>query len=177
MDQVQMATLLDTVRRRRPRPSTLEERLQLLEDEQEIAGLLLTYAWLCDAHRWDEIWSLYTDDFERRIESAPSEDVNGIAEVHAMYTPLLHAERDAIAAGEAIRYHVRGIVSPPLVRIADGGAEAEALTVYNVSSRYGLEPGAAAELRRVCYRWRLRRTADGWRFSGLTVLNDDAPAR
>lgn len=173
-----MADLLATVRRRRPRPSTVAERLQLLEDEQEIIGLLLTYAWLCDAHRWDEIWALYTDDFERRIEAAPSENVRGIAEVHAMYTPLLTAEQAATEAGAEINYDVRGIVSPPLVRVGESGSDAEAIAVYNVGSRYGLEAGAPAELRRVCYLWRLRRTPeDGWRFSGLTILNDDVPTR
>ena len=118
---------------------------------------------------------MYTDDFEREVVAAPSENVRGIAEVHAMYTPLLAEAREATEAGHHAEFHVRGIVAPPIVRVQDDRTSAEVVAVYDVETRHGLAPSEPPEVRRVTYLWGLRPSLEeGWRFSTLLVLTDEA---
>jgi hypothetical protein len=177
VDYEQMSTILAVVRRPRPRPDSIEARLRLVEDEQEIVSLVLLYAWLCDGRRWDDIWSLYTEDFSREIPAAPAENVRGVGEVKAMYTPLLESDQRARDAGEPFQHRVRGVVAPPIVRIGEDCDTAHAIATYTVATRHGLPPGAAADLRQITYLWGLRRVPDaGWRFNTLLVLNDEGPS-
>ena len=170
-----MSRLLATVSRGHSRPTTIEGRLRRIEDERDIVDLVLTYAWLCDGRRWDEIWALYTDDFQRVIDAAPSENVRGIEEVRAMYQPLLDAQQERARSGVEEQYHVRGVVAPPTVRVHPDGETAEAIAAYSVLSRHGLAASAPPDLRHIIYLWTLRRDLDGrWRFSALRVLSDDA---
>ncbi len=157
-----------------PRLERVRDRLRLLEDEVEIVGMVLTYAWLCDSGRWDEIWSMYTDDFRRRIPTAPSEDVTGIDEVRARYQPLLDADASAAAAAEPIHYDVRGAVAPPVVRVSPDRASAGALATYDVAASPRTRDESGSEPRRVVtYLWTLRPDVDsGWRFAELLVPTD-----
>ena len=174
MNADQVSAILSLVRAPRATPATLEARLLLLEDEQEVTDLLLRYAWLCDARRWDEIWALYTDDFEREITGAEDENVQGIASVKARYSPLLVSDEQRRAGGEPPPYNIRQVVAPPFVRIAADGETAGALAAYDLVTAHGLRPGAPGVTRRVVYLWQLRKlTGGGWRFSGLVVLSGE----
>src|SRR3954463_1101203 len=57
--------------------TSLDERIQLLEDHRQLHDLVLTYGWLCDARRWDELLDLYTDDFERFLVGTLEEHLVG----------------------------------------------------------------------------------------------------
>ena len=77
MNETEMTAMLAVVHRsERPRTS-IDERVQALEDRDEIRGLIMTYGYLCDARRWDDLLALYTDDIERVLAGSLVERVQG----------------------------------------------------------------------------------------------------
>jgi len=60
-------------------PATLEERVQVLEDRDQIRDLMGRYAACIDARAWDELFEIFTDDIQRILLAqghvVPSPDI------------------------------------------------------------------------------------------------------
>ena len=179
MTDDEIALLLDVVRTpERPRDS-LEERVQLAEDHRAIGDLILAYGWLCDSRNWDELLDLYTDDFERVLAGTLEERAKGKDALRKLYEApqLPRAGGGGTAPPPADRTNaleVRHMIHPAVVRISDDGSEALAAAVYSIVATRGDD----AELRRGehegGYIFGFRREPEGWRFSSMTVISENA---
>jgi hypothetical protein len=146
-----------------------EQRLQLLEDEREIADLISSYGPLVDGGAADEVAALWTEE--------------GVYDVDEV---LLQGQR-AIAAMVRSRHHQAWIeggcahfLSPPRVHVfADEAiAVCHSLMVVNQGGTFDGQASFAVR-RATAHHWALRRTPAGWRVTERTsrVLDGRAEAR
>jgi hypothetical protein len=179
MTDDEIARLLEVVRLPERQRTTLEERVQLIEDRRRITDLVLAYGWLCDSRRWDELLDLYTDDFERVLLGTLDEHVKGKDALRELYVrPALPRKggQGGPPPAEVINaYEIRHMIHPPVVRISDSGDEATVAAVYSIVAT----SGDGAELRRGehegAYLFEFRREPDhGWRFCKMTVISENA---
>jgi ketosteroid isomerase-like protein len=119
--------------------TTLDERVQLLEDKEAIRDVIMQYGFLCDAGRWDDLLKLYTDDIERVLAGSLDEHVQGKDALLQLYLNPVLPVRDADntpksrlqspTKGERAARH---LISTHAIRVSDDGTEAWA------SAQYGL---------------------------------------
>jgi hypothetical protein len=172
--------LLLAVARTPERPRTsLEERIQLLEDHRNLHDLVLTYGWLCDARRWDELLDLYTDDFERFLVGTLEEHLVGKDVLRERYeTPVLPRKGGVGGPPPATQvnsYEIRHLIHPPLTRVSDDGTEATVVAVYSIVAT----TGEGSDLRRGehegGYIFGFRKVRGvGWRFCRMVVISENA---
>jgi uncharacterized protein (TIGR02246 family) len=118
------------------RPSTLEERIQRLEDEREIRELLIRYAQCLDGRDFDGYANLFTEDgrWYGRLGEAKGRD--GIREMlldsfgptpegfvntnnfHLMTNFLIEIDGDTARADSRITYFARGKDNRPVPMLA-----------------------------------------------------------
>jgi hypothetical protein len=178
MDVEELELLLDVVRRpERPR-TTVEERLQLLEDHRRIADLVMAYGWLCDARRWDELLELYTDDFERFLLGTLEEHLVGKEALRAAYErPVLPRKGGAGGLGDDTRpesLEIRHMIHPPVIRVSDDGDHAHVAAVYGMVVTSGDGPAVRRGEHEGGYLFELRREPEGWRFCRMSVISENA---
>jgi hypothetical protein len=172
--------ILDVVRRpERPR-TTLEERVQLLEDHRRIADLVMAYGWLCDRREWDELLDLYTDDFERHLLGTLEEHLKGKEVLREVYERPVLPRKDPgtggpPAAARIGAFELRHLIHPPVVRVADDGDHAIAAAVYSLVVSEGEVPAFRKADHQGGYIFEFRREPEhGWRFSTMTVISENA---
>jgi hypothetical protein len=182
--------LLLAVARTPERPRTsLEERIQLLEDHRRLHDLVLTYGWLCDGRRWDELLDLYTDDFERFLVGTLEEHLVGKEVLRERYeAPVLPrkvvdgkgSEGGPPPAAQLNTYEIRHLIHPPLTRVSDDGTEATVAAVYSIVATTGDGTGPNREdFRRGehegGYIFGFRKLPGvGWRFCRMVVISENA---
>jgi len=129
------------------RLAALEARLQLLEDERDIARLIAAYGPLVDAGASAEVAALWTEDGIYDVDEVYLE---GAEQITGMVESTHH---QAWIKGGCAHF-----VGPP--RITVDGDEAVAvchsLMVVNTEDGYVVR-------RATANHWQLRRTEDGWR--------------
>jgi hypothetical protein len=179
MTDDELAMLLDVARtKERPR-TTVEDRLQLLEDQRTITDLVMTYGWLCDARRWDELLELYTDDFERFLVGTLEEHLVGKEILRERYfAPVLPNKggRGGPPPAEQINsYELRHMIHPPVVRVSDDGQTATVAAVYSIVATSGDGPDLKRGEHEGGYIFGFRKEPDvGWRFCRMTVISENA---
>jgi uncharacterized protein (TIGR02246 family) len=133
--------------------SSVEERLQALEDREAIRGLLAAYRRALDDKDFDAYADLFGDDGEFVTDART---VRGRAEILPLLAELQAAGALSVAAGDD-----RHLVTNVEVTVAGDHATALSTWVY-LTRGAGGEP----ELSLVGhYEDTLRRTAAGWRFA------------
>ncbi|QIK76153.1 nuclear transport factor 2 family protein [Nocardioides piscis] len=146
------------------RLSALEARLQVLEDERDIARLIAAYGPLVDAGAAQEVAALWTDDGVYDVDEVYLEGIESIAKM---------VESSAHQAW--IRGGCAHVVGPPRITV-DGD---EAVAVCHSLMVVHTEAGFVVR-RATANHWQLRRTAAGWRATIRTnrILDgrDESPA-
>jgi hypothetical protein len=179
MTDEEIARLLDVVRTpERPRED-LEGRIAVLEDQRRITELVLTYGWLCDARRWDELLELYTDDFERFLVGTLEEHLVGKEVLRERYlAPVLPRKGDGAGpppAAQINAYEIRHMIHPPVVRVSDDGDEATAAATYSIVATSGDGPDFRRGEHEGGYIFGFRREPhSGWRFCRMIVISENA---
>jgi hypothetical protein len=179
MNDAEIEMLLEVVRTpERPR-ATLEERIQLIEDHRQLHDLVLTYGWLCDARRWDELLDLYTDDFERFLVGTLEEHLVGKEVLRERYeSPVLPrkgGEGGPPPAAQVNTYEIRHLIHPPLVRVSDDGLGATVAAVYSIVATTGDGPDFRRGEHEGGYIFGFRKEPEvGWRFCRMVVISENA---
>ena len=94
MQDTELAQIIEIFQKPEPVRSTLEERVQAIEDREAIRQVLIGYGYLCDARRWDELLEHYTDDIERVLGGTLTERVKGKEALRKLYVaPALPQHR------------------------------------------------------------------------------------
>lgn len=177
MTDEELDQILDVARRPEQPRSTLEERVQVIEDRQRIADLVLLYGWLCDRREWDELLGYYAEDFERVLlgtlrETATKEQV---AELYRM--PKL-PRREGLSgpppATQLNRYELRHMIHPPVVRVGDDGNTATAAAVYSLVVSSGEVPDFRRGEHEGGYVFDFRRDDGEWKFIRMVVISENA---
>lgn len=133
--------------------SSVEERLQALEDREAIRALLTAYRRALDEKEFEAYADLFGDDGEFVTDGR---SVRGRTEILAMLAELQAEGALSVAAGDD-----RHLVTN--VEIAVDGDRATALSTWVYLTR---GPGDEPQLSLVGhYEDSLRRTAAGWRFA------------
>lgn len=177
MQDAELAQFIEIFQRPEPERTTLEARIQAIEDREAIRQVLVAYGYLCDARRWDELLELYTDDIERVLGGTLTERVQGKAALRELYlAPALpHAgEGEAPPASQLNTYELRHLIVGDLVRLDETGTRGWAIAAYSLVAssdvgefRRGQHEGG--------YIFEMRRCDDGrWRVSRMTVFSENA---
>ena len=139
-------------------PSTLEERLQLLEDRDQIRDLIGRYALCCDAHAWDELFNRCTDDVER-VRVARNERIRGKDEVRRAMSGA------GLPPGEDGSKETKHMITIENVRIVEGRGDAYASAVYQLALAHENGGQYHRDLQEGRYLFAFRRENDVWKFS------------
>ena len=179
MNETEMTAMLAVVHRpERPRTS-IDERVQALEDRDEIRGLIMTYGYLCDARRWDDLLALYTDDIERVLAGSLVERVQGKSALREkLVAPTLEHRSGggAAPAPSALeQLELRHLMASDLVRLGDDGVTAQAVVQYQMVAVSDDEQGFRRGAHEGSYVFDFRKEPDGhWRFCRQFIVSDNA---
>ena len=172
--------LLAVLRMPPPQPGTPDERLQLLEDIEAIRDLIMRYGYLCDFHRWDELFELYTDDIERTLAGTLAEVVKGkdqlrpLLEAPALPVRAEDGQGENLVSGRgAIPLTPRHLICGEVIRIADDRSEAWAVAQYTLvmTKEQGEWDRGAHE---GAYVFHFRPDDGRWKFDRMTVIANSA---
>jgi uncharacterized protein (TIGR02246 family) len=151
------------------RLAELEDRLQRLEDERDIARLIASYGPLVDAGEADDVASLWDDDGTFDVDEV---FLQGRGAIAAMVRSAPHQSwiHDGCAH----------FLSAPRVEVVrdDAIAVCHSLMVVNTGGSFPAEVSFTVR-RATAHHWTLRRTPAGWRVTRRTsrVLDGRADAR
>jgi uncharacterized protein (TIGR02246 family) len=140
--------------------SSLEERLQALEDREAIGALLAEYRRALDEKDFEAYADLFGDDGEFVTDGRTA---RGRAEILTMLAELQAAGALSVAAGDD-----RHLVANVQIAVDGDGATAKSTWVY-LTRGDGDEPQLALIGH---YEDALRRTTGGWRFARRTAPCD-----
>ncbi len=144
------------------RLAEFEKRLQLLEDERDVARVLAAYGPLVDSGRAETVAALWEPDGVYDVDEL---FMAGREQISAMVRSPQHQEW--------IKGGCAHVVGPPHVRVDGDGAQAVCYSLLVVHS------GGQFVLRRAtANHWRLRRSERGWQVTARTsrVLDGRAGA-
>lgn len=178
MQDDELAQILDIVLRPETPRRTIEDRIQAIEDREAIRQVLMAYAFLCDARRWDELLELYTDDIVRVLGGTLAERVQGKEELRKLYVApaLPHAgEGEAPPATQLNTYELRHLVVDDLVRLDDSGTRGWAVAGYSLVASTEQPDGFRRGQHEGGYIFEMRKEDDGrWRVCHMTVFSENA---
>ena len=178
MNDDEIDALLAVVQRpERPR-TTVEARVQALEDRDVIRGLIMKYGYLCDARRWDELLDLYTDDIERVLAGTLTEQVSGKAALREkLVAPTLErrsGEGSAPPPSALEALELRHLMASDIVRLGDDGVTATAAVQYQMVATVDDDRGFRRGVHEGSYVFEFRRDGGRWRFSRQFIVSDNA---
>jgi SnoaL-like domain len=179
MNDTEMTAMLEVVQRPEAARTSPDDRLQALEDREEIRGLIMTYGYLCDARRWDDLLALYTDDIERVLAGSLVERVQGKAALREkLVAPTLEhrsGEGSAPPPSSLEQLGLRHLMASDLVRLGDDGVTARAVVQYQMVAVSDDDRGFRRGAHEGSYVFDFRKEADGrWRFSRQFIVSDNA---
>jgi hypothetical protein len=126
---------LEIVNRKENIPENLADRITRLEAKEEVLNLQMQYRHFTDAHDWEGVLSLCTDDIERIIGGTLDEELHGKEALREWYRnpSLKRASDGANVPSFAVdkNYH---LVFTPVVRISEDGNQAWSTEYYSVVS-------------------------------------------
>jgi hypothetical protein len=156
------------------RPSSLEERVQRLEDHDAIRDLIGRYALCIDAHAWEHLFEVFTEDVER-ILLAQGHVVLGKDNLRKIMTsgtvPIPGSHRETPDEGLAENKHM---VTVEAIRVLSGRSVAYAACVYQLAM--ATEEGGrwARGLHEGRYILEFRRESEVWKIRKLEILSNIA---
>jgi len=158
-------------------PSSIDERLDRLEDRHTIRDLIMTYGYLEDARRWDDMLTLYTDDIVRVLAGSLVESVQGKAALRErLITPVMEARsgRPAAAAADLERLALRHLLWGEVIRIAPDGRTAIAAVQYTLVATRDGPDGFRRGSHEGSYRFDFRNEDGRWKFSRQLIVTNNA---
>jgi ketosteroid isomerase-like protein len=177
MDDAEVDALLAVVQRQERARTTTEDRLRAIEDREAIRALIMTYGYLCDARRWDELLDLYTDDIERVLAGSLVERVRGKADLRAkLVAPTLERRTGDGAPPPPEQLEALGLrhlMASDVIRLGDDGTTATAAVQYQMvatSEAGGFRRGA----HEGSYVFDFRKDDGRWRFCRQYIVSDNA---
>lgn len=171
--------IFEVVQRPRPRPTSLEDRLALIEAEAEIRDLVAAYGYLCDDRRWDQLVMLYTEDIERVLCGSLDEIVHGRDELKALLErPVLPraggSGSEAPSPEELEQLELRHLTCNVVVRVGPDRRTAAAVAYYQLGATRGDGDRLERGVHEGTYVFEFVRTDDGWRFSRQLIASNNA---
>jgi len=179
MNGIEMTAMLEVVQRPERARTSVDERVQALEDRDEIRGLIMTYGYLCDARRWDDLLALYTDDIERVLAGSLVERVQGKPALREkLVAPTLEhrsGEGAAPPPSHLEQLELRHLMASDLVRLGDDGVTARAVVQYQMVAVSDDERGFRRGAHEGSYVFDFRKEDDGrWRFCRQFIVSNNA---
>ncbi len=166
---------LALLRRPYPRPATVEERLQLLEDRAEITDLIMRYAHLNDIGTPDDLLDLCTDDVVRILGGTLDQVANGKDDLRAkLAEAVVVADEDGnpalvVPAGDRPPARSRHLITDEVIRVDGDVAAAAAQFTVVLTSDDGPHLRGAHE---GSYLFEFRREDGRWRFTKQVVFSN-----
>jgi ketosteroid isomerase-like protein len=159
------------------KPSSLEERIQLLEDRDAIRNLIGHYAVCIDAQEWDELFKIFTDDVVRLLV-AQGHVVNGKDALRKVMTgravPIPGGQHELPEEGLAENKH---LITTEVIRIASDRKVAYAACVYQLAMATEEHGQWDRGLHEGRYILTFGREGEQWKISKLEVLSNIAKNR
>lgn len=180
MNDHDTAALLEVVQRPERARTTVEERTQALDDRQSIRDLIISYGYLCDARRWDELLDLYTDDIERVLAGSLVETVKGKDALREkLVAPTLERSAAEGASAPATPAHLltlglRHLMASDVVRLGDDGTSATAAVQYTMVATADGPDGFRRGAHEGSYVFDFRKVDGTWKFSRQFIVSDNA---
>lgn len=178
MNEDEIDALLAVVQRpERPRTTT-EDRLEAIEDREAIRGLIMTYGYLCDARRWDDLLELYTDDIERVLAGSLIERVQGKPALRdKLVAPTLErrsGDARARSPNELEELGLRHLMASDIIRLGDDAVTATAAVQYQMVATAEDDDGFRRGAHEGSYVFEFRKDGGGWRFCRQFIVSDNA---
>jgi hypothetical protein len=178
MDPQEAAVLVENILRPEKKRQTLEERVQLLEDKDQIRDVIMKYAFLCDTRRHDELYELYLDDVERELAGTLTEVVRGKQEVRTRHNNPKLERKDGLSGhlpDTGIRDIVpRHLMCPSIVKVSDDGKESWASLYYSLVGTRQHNGTFERGVHEGGYLFHLRKVGDDWKVQKFTVFTEHA---
>jgi hypothetical protein len=178
MEAHEKEVLVENILRPERRRTTLEERVQVLEDKERIRDVVMQYAFLCDTRRHDELYALYTEDIERELGGTLTEVVKGKEALRTRHNnPKLERKEGVgghLPAGGIRDIAPRHLMSPAVVRLSDDSKEAWASVYYSLVGIKQTNGSVERGVHDGSYLFHLKRVDDDWRVSRFTVFTEHA---
>ena len=162
----------------RPR-TTIEEKVQLLEDKRRLEELINEYGFACDNQGWDVLEEIYDDDIEREIGGTLAEKVLGKHELIELHrNPVLPraAGVDTVKA-DVTRFRnreLRHLISTKVIRVADDNQAAWALCYYQMAVIGQDDAGWQRGEHEGTYIFTFSRATGTWKFTQHLIWSNNA---
>ena len=150
--------------------------LDELEDRAAIRDLIMAYAYLEDARRWDDMLALYTDDIVRELAGSLVERLEGKAALRdRLVTPVMPSKSGVAAAppSELDQNRLRHLIHSEVIRLT-GPDEAEATAQYRLTASRETPAGYRSGSHEGSYEFRFRRVDGQWRFAYQRIETNNA---
>jgi hypothetical protein len=170
------ALLAAATRAEAPR-ATLEARLEAAEAREMIRDLIITYGYLEDARRWDDMLAMYTEDIERVLAGSLVETVRGKAALRdRLITPVMEAKSGRAAASPVTvaRLGLRHLMFGEVIRLGDDGLTATAAVRYQLVATSEEDGGFRRGAHEGSYVFDFRKEDGTWKFCRQLILTDNA---
>ena len=177
MSRDEHEALVRVVEASEPSPRGDAARLALAEDRETIRDLIMTYGYLEDARRWDEMLALYTDDIVRVLAGSLVETVRGKPALRArLVTPVMEAVsgRTAAAPEQLERLGLRHLMWGDVVRVAPDRQTATAAVQYTLVATAEGPDGHRRGSHEGSYVFEFRREDGSWKFSRQVIVTNNA---
>jgi 3-phenylpropionate/cinnamic acid dioxygenase small subunit len=173
----EVAALVDTATRPERRRDTLEERIELAEARRAIRDLIMSYGYLEDARRWDDMLAMYTDDIERVLAGSLVETIRGKEALRdRLITPVM-ATKSGVASAtrdQVERLGLRHLMFSDVIRIADDGRTATAAVQYVLVATRDDRDGHRRGIHEGSYVFDFRNEHGIWKFSRQLIVTNNA---
>jgi hypothetical protein len=148
-----------------------------LEDRARIYDLVMTYGYLEDARRWDDMLAMYSDDIERELAGSLTEIVRGKAELRdRLVTPVMEAKSGRVAASRAQveQLGLRHLIFSVAIEIAADGMTASALAQYILVATRDGAAGFERGSHEGSYEFEFGKVEGTWMFTCQLIVTNNA---
>lgn len=168
-----------TVPRTERARSTIEERVQLLEDKRRIEELIAEYGFACDNAGWGVLEEIYDDHIEREIGGTLAETVRGKQELIELHrNPVLpRAAGVNTVKADVTRFRnreIRHLISTKVIRVADDNQTAWALAYYQMAVVGQDDGGWQRGEHEGTYVFTFSHASGDWKFTRHLIWSNNA---
>jgi hypothetical protein len=164
---------LDIVRRKEKVPEDLAGRIARLEAKEAIRDLQMQYSHLCDAHDWEGVLSLCTDDVERILGGTLEETVQGKEALRERYNnPSLKRASDGVTVPSLAVDKIYHLVATPIVRISNDGNKAWSTQYTSLVSIKDTDDEFARGVHETTSMFTYVKKAGEWKISQMVLISN-----
>jgi hypothetical protein len=178
VNEAEIEAMLEVVQRPERARDSVEARVQAVEDRDAIRSLIMTYGYLCDARRWDDLLDLYTDDIERVLAGSLVERVQGKAALREkLVSPTLERRSggsDAAPPAQLEALDLRHLMASDIVRLGDDETTARAAVQYQMVATSDDARGFRHGSHEGSYVFDFRKDNGRWRFCRQFIVSNNA---